>query len=81
MLFMEEWMNIKQLHHEGHSVRQIARLTGRARNTVRAVLQEKSPVSYQRRPMRSKLDPFKDHLAKRYEECALSARRLLTITA
>ncbi len=37
MLNMEEWMEVKDLHRQGHSIRQICRLTGYSRNTVRKV--------------------------------------------
>src|SRR5687767_4492807 len=77
MLSMEEWMDIKDLHRQGHSVREIARLTGHARNTVRAVIKEKAPASYHRKALPSILDPYKGYLAQRYKDCALSAKRLL----
>ena len=38
MLKLEEWMDIRTLHREGHSIKEIARQTGRSRNTVRRVL-------------------------------------------
>jgi len=38
LLRLEEWMDIKSLHKEGHSIKAIARHTGRSRNTVRRVL-------------------------------------------
>jgi len=76
MLTMEEWMDIRQLNREGHSVRAIARMTGFSRNTVRSVLRNGAPKPYTRKPQASKLDPFKDYLSKRYTECELSAVRL-----
>lgn len=77
MLSMEEWMDIKLLHKAGHSVREIARLTGHSRNTVRSVLREKAPTPYSRPARPSKLDPYKEAIAKRYDECPLSAKRFL----
>ena len=41
MLKWEEQMKIKFLVSRGHSIRETARLTGHARNTVRAVLRGK----------------------------------------
>jgi len=38
MIKVDQLMHIKQLHAEGHSIRDIARVTGHARNTVRKVL-------------------------------------------
>ena len=43
MLNMKEWMDIKAMKREGHSIREIVRRTGRSRNTVRKVLQGKAP--------------------------------------
>ncbi len=37
MLSLEQCMDIKLLHKEGHSIRQLARLTGNSRNTVRRI--------------------------------------------
>jgi transposase len=77
MLSMEEWMDIKDLQRQGHSVREIARITGRSRNTVRAALKERTPKSYERPPRPTKLDAFKNYLSERYKECSLSAIRLI----
>ena len=77
MLTVEEWMDVQALHRQGLSVRQIARLTGRSRNTVSRILDQVAPRPYSRPPGPSKLDPFKDYLAQRYQECPLSAVRLL----
>lgn len=35
MLNLEGWMKVKDLHRQGHPIRQICRLTGYSRNTVR----------------------------------------------
>ncbi|HEY6352020.1 MAG TPA: helix-turn-helix domain-containing protein, partial [Candidatus Angelobacter sp.] len=35
MLKLEEWMDIRMLRKEGHSIKAIARQIGRSRNTVR----------------------------------------------
>jgi transposase len=77
MLSVEEWMDIKDLHRQGHSVREIAKITGRSRNTVRAALKERAPKTYERRARATKLDPFKSYLSERYNECSLSAVRLI----
>jgi len=77
MLKLEAWMDIKDLHRQGHSIRTIAELTGLARNTVRRVLREQSPRTAKKRGRNSQLDSFKPYLERRYTECALSAVRLL----
>jgi len=76
MLGMEEWMEVKDLKRQGHSIKQICRMTGYSRNTVRKVLREAAPkrAAEARRP--SKLDAYKEYLKKRYGETGLSAVRL-----
>jgi len=46
----------------GVSIKEIARRTGRDRNTVRRALRAKQAPRYARRPAASKLDPFKDEI-------------------
>jgi transposase len=77
MLTQEVWMDIKVLHQEGHSIRQIARLTGHSRNSVRAALRERTPSPFQQPERGSKLDPFKAYVLRRFAEHRLSAVRLL----
>lgn len=77
MLKLEAWMDIKDLHRQGHSIRTIAEMTGLARNTVRRVLREPAPHLAKKRARSSRLDPYKPYLEHRYAECALSAVRLL----
>ena len=77
MLKPEEWMDIGLLHREGHSIKAIARMTGRSRNTIRKVIGQKLPQRTPPRRRSSKLDPYKEYVKKRYEECALSAVRIL----
>ena len=76
MLKLEEWMDIRALHREGHSIKTIAQMTGRSRNTVRKMLRGKRAPSGLRRKRMSKLDRFKDYVRQRYESCRLSAVRL-----
>jgi transposase len=64
MLGVEEWAEIRRMHEvEGLSIREIARRSGRDRNTVRAALRSVEPPRYGRRPRASKLDPFKEEIA------------------
>ena len=55
MLRLEEWMDIKSLHKEGHSIKAIARQTGRSRNTVRRVLRESVPAAFHQPERHSQL--------------------------
>jgi transposase len=77
MLNLDQFMNIRFLRRQGHSVREIARLTGHSRNTVRKLLRaSRTPVSVPRaRP--SMVDPFKPYLRERWQTHRLSAVRLL----
>jgi transposase len=77
VLKLEEWMDIRSLHREGHSIKGIARMTGRSRNTVRRVLREAGFTGFHKPQRGSCLDSYKEYLRNRYEECALSAVRLL----
>ena len=77
MLGMEEWMEIKDLKRQGHSIREICRRTSYSRNTVRKVLREAGPIRRVRKKRFSKLDEYKAFLKDRYEETGLSAVRLV----
>jgi transposase len=77
MLTGEEWMDVKQLLKEGHSRRAIARMTGHSRNTIDKLLQQAAPQPFRQPPRASQLDPYKSYLQQRYQECPLSAVRLL----
>lgn len=69
-------MDIRSLHKEGHSIKAIARMTGRSRNTIRRVLREAGFTGFRKPQRTSCLDSYKEYLRNRYEECALSAVRL-----
>lgn len=77
MLNLEEWMDIRSLHRDGHSIKQLAAMTGRSRNTIRRTLREKLPQQIINRKRTSKLDTFKEYLRERVVACGLSAVRLL----
>jgi transposase len=77
MLSQERWMDIKELHAAGLSIRAIARQTGHSRNTVSRVLSERAPSPYSAPARPSRLDPFKAYIKSRYEAYGLSCVRLL----
>jgi transposase len=77
MLRMEEWMDIKMLKQQGHSIRKISELTGHSRNTVRDVLRGKAPQAFNKPERKSLLDEFKPYVEQRYQQCALSCVRLI----
>jgi transposase len=77
MIKVDQFMNIKELKQHGHSIRDIAILTGHSRNTIRKVLRGEHTLKAHSAPRTSQLDPFKDYLRTRYEEHHLSAVRLM----
>ena len=76
MLNPDQFMDIALLHKEGRSLREIAKLTGHSRNTIRRVIREKVPRAFRTPSRPSRLDPFKDYLGERFLEHGLSAVRL-----
>lgn len=72
----DQFMNVHFLKKQGHSVRQIARMTGHSRNTVRKLLRAQRPSQPAPRQRSSMLDPHKAYLAERWLGHRLSAVRL-----
>lgn len=71
MVDVEQWAEIRRMHKvQGLSIREIARRTGRDRNTVRAALRSAGPPRYRRGPRPSKLDPFKARIHELLEDDA-----------
>ena len=67
MITNEEYMELKVLKKQGHSLRAISARTGLSVNTVRKYLTE-GPPSFKAPAQRaSKVDPFKDYLAGRVQ--------------
>ena len=57
---VEQWAEIRRMHRvERRSIRDIHRLTGLHRNTIRRALASDDPPRYRRARGGSKLDPFK----------------------
>ncbi len=76
MLNLDERMDIKLLYREGHSIREIASLTGRSRNTVRKVLKNGYDPSVQRKVRKSLLDNYKDYIELKFKD-GRSTQRIL----
>ncbi len=71
MVGVEAALEIRVLHRHGKSIREIARETGIARNTVRRYLRHGEAVRYKPRPPRpTKLDPFKAYIVERLAAAA-----------
>jgi transposase len=62
---VEEWMDIRALRQQGHSIKQIVVMTSRSRNTVRKALRQKVPQQVIKRERSSKLDCFKEYICQR----------------
>jgi transposase len=81
MLTMELQVEIEILYRQGKGVREIARETGLARNTIRGILRGEHDGQYgPRKPRPTKLDQHKDYLCDRLEQAGsirLSATVLL----
>jgi transposase len=60
---VEQWAEIRRMHFVlGVSIKEIARRTGRDRNTIRTALRSSAAPKYSRPGAGSKLDPFKDEV-------------------
>ena len=77
MLNLDQFMNIRFLQKQGHSVREIARLSGHSRNTVRKLLRATRAPIPKPRVRTSKLDAHKAYLTERWQAHQLSAVRLV----
>jgi transposase len=66
---VEQWAEIRRMHFvKGLSIKEIARRTGRDRNTIRKVLRSERPSQFVRAPRRSRLEPFKEEIHRLLRE-------------
>lgn len=66
MIGKEGYMEIRILSKQGKGVREISRITGHSRNTIRKLLRSAAAPAYKERaPRTGKLDPFKSFLQDR----------------
>jgi transposase len=66
---VEQWAEIRRMHFvAGLSIKEIARRTGRDRNTVRRALRSEEPPRYRRAQRPSKLDPFREEIHRLLRE-------------
>jgi transposase len=68
MIRMQGWVDIVAAYHRGVSIKEIVRTTGLSRNTVRKARRSENAPQYERPPVESKLDPYKDYLLERLDE-------------
>jgi transposase len=66
---VEQWAEIRRMHFvAGLSIKEIARRTGRDRNTVRKALRSSEAPRYRRPPRPSKLEPFREEIFRLLRE-------------
>jgi transposase len=66
---VEQWAEIRRMHSVGGvSIKEIARRTGRDRNTIRRALRSSEPPAYRRRPKPSKVEPFREEIHRLLRE-------------
>jgi transposase len=75
---VEQWAEIRRMHFVGGvSIKEIARRTGRDRNTIRRALRSSEPPVYHRMPRPAKLDPFKAEIHRLLgEDAGLPGQRI-----
>ena len=78
MLGVQQWAEVRRLVLvEGRSQREVARLTGLARDTVARAVASQTPPKYVRAPAGSKLDPFREWICEQLrEDPTIQAQRL-----
>ena len=78
MVGVEQWAEVRRMHVvEGLSGREISRRTGLHRDTVARLLAAAVPPKYERRPVGSKLDPFKEWICEQLRvDPRIQAQRL-----
>jgi transposase len=75
---VEQWAEVRRMYRvDGLSAREISRRTGLARDTVARLLASPAPPRYSRRPVGSKLDPFRDWICEQLAtDPRMQSRRL-----
>ena len=77
MVGVEQWAEIRRLHREGVSIREISKRTGSHRKTIRRALAAAEPPKYSRPTSASKVDPFKEWVCEQLQaEPRIQSQRL-----
>ena len=78
---MEDWVTIKNLkkHNPNLGTRQIARLLGVSRNTVKKALQRSEVPEYERQKKISALEPFREIIFEMINVKKFKGSRILDI--
>jgi len=60
---VEQWAEIRRMHFvQWLSIKEICRRTGRSRATIRRAVRSEGPPRYERAPVASKLDPYREEI-------------------
>ena len=82
MVGVEQWAEIRRLHREGVSIREISKRTGSHRKTIRRALAAAEPPKYSRPVRESKVDPFKEWICEQLQaEPRMQSQRLRELAA
>ncbi len=83
MVSVQEWAEIRRMKLvQGLSIREIARRSGRHRDTIRAALSASAPPRYSRPARGSVLDPFKDEVHRLLgEDARMPSQRIRELLA
>ena len=77
MLDLNEYRTLRELHKQGLSISEIARIMGHSRGTVRKYLKSDVPPKAKKRTRKSsKLDEYKDYITQRLTNYPLTATRI-----
>lgn len=78
MITKEEWSMIRQLKNQGLTISEISRKLNIDRKTVRSALKTESIPKYERVPVSSIIDSFKNYIDSRLELYNLTTTKVLT---
>ena len=76
MLSSAQYKKILSFDNQGHSIRNIRRLTGHSRNTIRKVLDIKTPPPFKKSTRHSELDDYKDHIKEKFDSGVFTSRQI-----
>ena len=69
MVDVEQWAELRREHFVGgKSIKELSRVTGLSRNTLRRALRANVPPAYRRPPRAGVIEPFKDEVHRLLRE-------------
>lgn len=76
MLTLAQYKKILSLYNQGHSIKNIRKLTGHSRNTIRKVLDIKAPPPFKTSSRPSKLDDYKNIVKEKFDVGTFTALQI-----